>query len=59
MDQLKLPPAGSWRPAINLSSLLMSVQLLLAEPNPNDPLDADIVRFKSHKTFQEVSINAL
>ena len=43
MDLLKMPPKGSWRPAINLSSLLTSVQLLLTEPNPNDPLDANIV----------------
>lgn len=43
MDLLKMPPTGNWRPAINLSSLLTSVQLLLAEPNPSDPLDAAIV----------------
>jgi len=43
MDLLKMPPTGNWRPAINLSSLLTSVQLLLSEPNPSDPLDAAIV----------------
>ena len=45
MDLLKMPPKGNWRPAINLSSLLTSVQLLLGDPNPNDPLDADIVKY--------------
>lgn len=44
MDLLKMPPTGNWRPAINLSSLLTSVQLLLAEPNPSDPLDAAIAK---------------
>lgn len=46
MDQLKMPPAGNWRPAINLPSLLISIQILLGEANPNDPLDADIVRIQ-------------
>jgi len=44
MDQLKMPPAGNWRPAINLPSLLISIQILLGEANPNDPLDADIAK---------------
>jgi len=44
MDLLKMPPTGNWRPAINVSSLLTSVQLLLAEPNPSDPLDAAIAK---------------
>lgn len=44
MDLLKMPPIGNWRPAINLSSLLTSLQLLLSEPNPGDPLDAAIAK---------------
>lgn len=34
---------GAWRPSLNLSTLLTSIQLLMAEPNPDDPLMADIV----------------
>lgn len=35
---------GAWRPSLNISTLLTSIQLLMAEPNPDDPLMADIVR---------------
>ena len=44
LDILKMPPAGDWRPSINLYSVLTSLQLLLSEPNPRDPLMADIAR---------------
>ncbi|KAK2521784.1 Ube2t [Columba livia] len=42
LDVLKLPPKGVWRPSLNISTLLSSIQLLMAEPNPDDPLMADI-----------------
>ena len=35
---------GAWRPSLNISTILTSIQLLMAEPNPDDPLMADIVR---------------
>lgn len=35
---------GEWKPAINLSTALTSLRQLLAAPNPDDPLDADIAR---------------
>lgn len=38
------PLQGAWRPSLNISTLLTSIQLLMAEPNPDDPLMADIVR---------------
>ncbi|XP_041278609.1 ubiquitin-conjugating enzyme E2 T isoform X2 [Onychostruthus taczanowskii] len=43
LDVLKLPPKGAWRPSLNISTLLTSIQLLMAEPNPDDPLMANIV----------------
>uniref|UniRef100_A0A8C1QZJ1 Ubiquitin-conjugating enzyme E2 T n=1 Tax=Cyprinus carpio TaxID=7962 RepID=A0A8C1QZJ1_CYPCA len=50
LDALKLPPKGAWRPALNISTLLSSIQLLMAEPNPDDPLMADISsEFKYNK----------
>uniref|UniRef100_A0A672S858 Ubiquitin-conjugating enzyme E2 T n=1 Tax=Sinocyclocheilus grahami TaxID=75366 RepID=A0A672S858_SINGR len=50
LDALKLPPKGAWRPALNISTLLTSIQLLMAEPNPDDPLMADISsEFKYNK----------
>ncbi|CAJ0922053.1 unnamed protein product [Ranitomeya imitator] len=50
LDILKPPPTGAWRPALNLSSVLASVQLLMSEPNPEDPLMADIAQeYKYHR----------
>jgi ubiquitin-protein ligase len=43
LDLLRLPPKGTWRPVVTLSGLLTSLQLLLTQPNPDDPLMADIV----------------
>ncbi|KAM9828452.1 ubiquitin-conjugating enzyme E2 T isoform X1 [Syngnathus typhle] len=49
-DALKLPPKGAWRPSLNLSTLLTSIQLLMSEPNPDDPLMADIAsEFRHNK----------
>ncbi|XP_061487816.1 ubiquitin-conjugating enzyme E2 T isoform X2 [Rhineura floridana] len=42
LDVLKLPPKGAWRPSLNIASLLTSIQMLMNEPNPDDPLMADI-----------------
>ncbi|XP_047000017.1 ubiquitin-conjugating enzyme E2 T-like isoform X2 [Schistocerca americana] len=39
LDLLKV---GKWKATITLSYLLMSIRLLLAEPNPSDPLVAEI-----------------
>ncbi|KAG7279872.1 hypothetical protein CRUP_016199, partial [Coryphaenoides rupestris] len=49
-DALKLPPKGAWRPSLNISTVLTSIQLLMAEPNSDDPLMADISsEFKYNK----------
>ncbi|KAJ0171273.1 hypothetical protein K1T71_012823 [Dendrolimus kikuchii] len=42
MDLLKMPPKGAWVPTITLETLLVSLQTLLANPNPDDPLMIDI-----------------
>ncbi|KAI9594990.1 ubiquitin-conjugating enzyme/RWD-like protein [Syncephalis fuscata] len=44
LSLLKMAPKGTWSPASNLSTLLMSIRLLLGDPNPDDPLLADIAR---------------
>ncbi|XP_068930675.1 ubiquitin-conjugating enzyme E2 T isoform X1 [Petaurus breviceps papuanus] len=50
LDVLKLPPKGAWRPSLNISTILTSIQLLMSEPNPDDPLMADISsEFKYNK----------
>ncbi|KAI8073811.1 ubiquitin-conjugating enzyme/RWD-like protein [Gongronella butleri] len=38
-----LKSSGAWRPSMTLSTTLMSLHTLMADPNPEDPLDADIV----------------
>lgn len=42
LDTLQMPPKGAWKPALNISTVLTSIQLLMAEPNPDDPLVAEI-----------------
>ncbi|KAK3591859.1 hypothetical protein CHS0354_005060 [Potamilus streckersoni] len=42
LDTLKMPPKGAWKPCLNVSTVLTSIQLLMAEPNPEDPLMVDI-----------------
>lgn len=50
LDILKLPPKGAWRPSLNVATVLTSIQLLMSEPNPDDPLMADISsEFKYNK----------
>ena len=42
LDTLKIQPFGSWSPAVSLPSLLLSLRSLLADPNPDDGLVAEI-----------------
>lgn len=44
MDMLKMPPKGAWLPTITLETLLVSLQTLLANPNPHDPLMLDVAK---------------
>ena len=37
-----MQPKGSWKPSLNLATILTSIRLLLTEPNPSDPLMAEI-----------------
>jgi hypothetical protein len=43
LDILNMPPKGAWKPSLNFGTLLASVGLLLAHPNPDDGLVTDIV----------------
>ena len=48
----QLPPHGSWKLSINLSSCLTSLQVLMSEPNPDDPLMpelAELFRYNRDK----------
>ena len=50
MDILK----KNWSPALQMKSVLLSIQSLLAEPNPDDPLNSDAAaEWKSNKKAAE------
>lgn len=50
LDLLKMPPSGNWKPTIGLEGLLIAIRSLLENPNPDDPLMADIAEeFKNYK----------
>lgn len=52
LDTLKMPPKGAWKPCLNICTVLTSIQLLMGEPNPEDPLMADISdEYKYNKTL--------
>ena len=57
LDTLKMPPKGSWRPAVNLSTLLTTIRLLIATPNADDGLMPDITNlYKTNpKKFAETA----
>eukprot|EP00833_Pecoramyces_ruminatium_P017486 jgi/Orpsp1_1/1191518/evm.model.d7180000086561.1 len=42
LDILKLPPKGSWKPSLNISTVLTSISVLMQDPNPDDPLSTEI-----------------
>jgi len=42
LDSLKLPPAGSWRPSLNLVQVLSQIQILFSEPGLGDPLRPEV-----------------
>nr|CAG8493218.1 8409_t:CDS:2 [Entrophospora candida] len=44
LDILTMPPKGSWKPSLNISTTLTSLSILMADPNPDDPLIAEIAR---------------
>lgn len=43
LDILNMPPKGGWKPSLSVPTVLASIGLLLAEPNPDDGLVTDIV----------------
>lgn len=37
-------PADNWSPALQIRTILLSIQALLGAPNPDDPLAADVAK---------------
>jgi hypothetical protein len=55
VDTKTMLQQGSWLPSVNISTLLTTIRLLMAEPNADDGLMPDIVRlqrdiFNTHAT---------
>jgi len=57
LDSLKMPPSGAWKPSLNIGQVLSQIRLLLAEPNPDDPLMPEISeQFRSDpKRFAKIA----
>ncbi|GLD91775.1 hypothetical protein PINS_up000308 [Pythium insidiosum] len=48
LDTLKMQPKGSWMPSVNISTLLTTIRLLMAEPNADDGLMPEITDLYKH-----------
>lgn len=57
LDSLKLPPAGSWRPSLNLAQVLSQLCILFGEPGLSDPLMKEIADLykNDHERFCEIA----
>eukprot|EP00301_Raphidiophrys_heterophryoidea_P026401 c9105_g1_i2.p1 GENE.c9105_g1_i2~~c9105_g1_i2.p1 ORF type:complete len:228 (-),score=55.15 c9105_g1_i2:77-760(-) len=55
LDILNISSKGAWRPSLNISTVLTSIRLLMADPNPDDGLMAEITtEFKNnHAEFTQ------
>lgn len=42
LDSLNMPPKGAWKPSLNISTLLTTIQALMSTPNPDDGLMVEI-----------------
>ena len=42
LDTIKSPPQGSWSPSVNIHTVLVSIRLLMANPNSEDGLVPEI-----------------
>ncbi|XP_002989973.2 ubiquitin-conjugating enzyme E2 T [Selaginella moellendorffii] len=48
LDLLHMPPNGSWKPSLNIATLLLCIRLLLSEPNPDDGLMSETAAEYKH-----------
>ena len=63
LDILNMPDGngkGAWKPSLNLKTVLLSIRLLMSEPNPDDGLMVDITHEYIHNRalFERTSILA-
>jgi len=44
ISRVLLTPPGNWSPALQIRTILLSIQALLGAPNPDDPLANDVAQ---------------
>lgn len=49
LDTLNPPPKGAWKPSLNVGTVLASIGLLMADPNPDDGLIASTAHEFKHQ----------
>ncbi|XP_066995241.1 ubiquitin-conjugating enzyme E2 T isoform X2 [Anabrus simplex] len=50
LDILRHPPKGSWSPVTTITGVLLAIQVLMGQPNPDDPLMHEIAeQYLYHK----------
>ena len=66
LDTLKMQPHGSWSPSVNINTLLLTIRVLMSNPNPDDGLVPDIteeyrrdVALWKRKALEHTRLNAV
>jgi ubiquitin-conjugating enzyme E2 T len=66
LDTLKMQPHGSWSPSVNINTLLLTIRVLMSNPNADDGLVPDIteeykrdVSLWRRKALEHTRLNAL
>ncbi len=54
MEKLTMSDIDNWSPALQIRTILLSIQALLGAPNPDDPLAPDVA--KSWKEDEKAAI---
>ena len=48
-------PPGNWSPALQIRTILLSIQALLGAPNPDDPLANDVAQAWKENQAQAIA----
>lgn len=66
LDTLKMQPHGSWSPSVNINTLLLTIRVLMSNPNADDGLVPDIteeykrdITLWRRKATEHTKLNAL
>jgi ubiquitin-conjugating enzyme E2 T len=66
LDTLKMQPHGSWSPSININTLLLTIRVLMSNPNADDGLVPDIteeykrdINLWRRKALDHTKLNAI